>query len=208
MLNFWTKSLKNCKLLKSSSSYRTALSSESGSYGLKVKTAHESRFVWFAARCTDSALSGESNESIFGSNRIAKASDNALQEFYLIHFFFFFLPSRRGEREVGGAAGWKGTRTVQWTTSCLERKRKQKYIRWTISDFLFLPLHLNKVGITRSLICLICAVGGKHRLDVCYTWTRKACFSPMCPGRGEWGRGRVGDVLVRIRLFLLLVRQL
>lgn len=32
--------------------------------------------------------------------------------------------------------------------------------------------------------------------------------SPMCPGRGECGRGRVGDVLVRIRLFLLLVRQL
>lgn len=30
----------------------------------------------------------------------------------------------------------------------------------------------------------------------------------MCPGSGEWGRGRVGEVLVRIRLFRLLVRQL
>lgn len=33
---------------------------------------------------------------------------------------------------------------------------------------------------------------------------------PRCPGRGsgEWGRGRVGDVVVRIKLFLLLARQL
>lgn len=33
---------------------------------------------------------------------------------------------------------------------------------------------------------------------------------PRCPGRGsgECGRGSVGDVVVRIRLFLLLVRQL
>lgn len=32
---------------------------------------------------------------------------------------------------------------------------------------------------------------------------------PVCPCRGEWGLGRVGDVLdVMIRLFLLLVRQL
>lgn len=31
---------------------------------------------------------------------------------------------------------------------------------------------------------------------------------PMCPGSGEWGRGRVGDVLVRMRLFRLLVLQL
>ena len=30
----------------------------------------------------------------------------------------------------------------------------------------------------------------------------------MCPGRGECGLGRVGDVLVRMRLFRLLVRQL
>lgn len=55
---------------------------------------------------------------------------------------------------------------------------------------------------------LMFAVGSKAQLDVCYTWTRKARFLPICPGRGEWGRGRVGDVLVRIRLFLLLVRQL
>lgn len=32
--------------------------------------------------------------------------------------------------------------------------------------------------------------------------------SPICPGSGECGRGRVGDVLVRMRLFRLLVRQL
>lgn len=31
---------------------------------------------------------------------------------------------------------------------------------------------------------------------------------PRCPGRGEWGRGSVGEVLVRMRLFRLLVRQL
>lgn len=33
---------------------------------------------------------------------------------------------------------------------------------------------------------------------------------PRCPGRGrgECGRGSVGEVVVRIRLFLLLVRQL
>ena len=32
---------------------------------------------------------------------------------------------------------------------------------------------------------------------------------PVCPGSGEWGLGRVGEVLdVTIRLFLLLVRQL
>lgn len=31
---------------------------------------------------------------------------------------------------------------------------------------------------------------------------------PMCPGSGECGRGRVGDVLVRMRLFRLLVLQL
>lgn len=32
---------------------------------------------------------------------------------------------------------------------------------------------------------------------------------PVCPCRGECGRGRVGDVLeVTIKLFLLLVRQL
>lgn len=30
----------------------------------------------------------------------------------------------------------------------------------------------------------------------------------MCPGSGECGRGRVGDVLVRMRLFRLLVLQL
>lgn len=35
------------------------------------------------------------------------------------------------------------------------------------------------------------------------------CVLPVCPCRGECGRGRVGDVLeVTIRLFLLLVRQL
>lgn len=35
-------------------------------------------------------------------------------------------------------------------------------------------------------------------------------YVPRCPGRGkgECGRGSVGDVVVRIRLFLLLVRQL
>lgn len=32
--------------------------------------------------------------------------------------------------------------------------------------------------------------------------------SPRCPGSGEWGRGSVGEVLVRMRLFRLLVRQL
>lgn len=35
------------------------------------------------------------------------------------------------------------------------------------------------------------------------------CVLPVCPCRGECGRGRVGEVLdVTIRLFLLLVRQL
>lgn len=32
--------------------------------------------------------------------------------------------------------------------------------------------------------------------------------SPKWPGSGEWGRGSVGEVLVRMRLFRLLVRQL
>lgn len=33
-------------------------------------------------------------------------------------------------------------------------------------------------------------------------------ISPKWPGSGEWGRGRVGEVLVKMRLFRLLVRQL
>lgn len=33
-------------------------------------------------------------------------------------------------------------------------------------------------------------------------------YWPMCPGSGECGRGRVGEVLVRMRLFRLLVLQL
>lgn len=33
-------------------------------------------------------------------------------------------------------------------------------------------------------------------------------YWPMCPGSGECGRGSVGDVLVRMRLFRLLVLQL
>lgn len=48
----------------------------------------------------------------------------------------------------------------------------------------------------------ICAVSGVR--CVCLV-----CVLPVCPCRGECGRGSVGEVLdVTIRLFLLLVRQL
>lgn len=43
-----------------------------------------------------------------------------------------------------------------------------------------------------------------------YNHTDLGCIliSPKWPGSGEWGRGSVGEVLVRMRLFRLLVRQL
>lgn len=43
-----------------------------------------------------------------------------------------------------------------------------------------------------------------------YSHTDPGCIllSPKWPGSGEWGRGSVGEVLVRMRLFRLLVRQL
>lgn len=64
----------------------------------------------------------------------------------------------------------------------------------------------------KSIDCLL--LGGNTSIPLIKTdgWVCPCVllYIPRCPGRcrGECGRGSVGDVVVRIRLFLLLVRQL
>lgn len=94
---------------------------------------------------------------------------------------FLYLPSGWREREMGRCAGGERPRTVQRTASCGTDGER--------------ITHADRLNVSVPQRCRSCDQRG-------------VLCSPMCPGKGEWGRGRVGDVLVKIRLLRLLVRQL